>query len=249
MKIDVLFQGFPGKMTRGYMSWSSIIYVEDAGHQILFDTGSMSERSELPNRFKEHNLHMDDIDIVVLSHFHHDHVMNFDYFKNARILLHEKEADWVLSNPGDWAIPKYLFPALQNTGRLELISKDGEIAPGIELLHTPGHTIGCMSMVLRAKKMATTVLAGDAVKNLTELATGKVAMSWDNQASSTSIEKIRDIAKVVIPGHDRILQVMADKIVATTACHEMITIPKGVCDKNNPEVIELSVKPTSLKIC
>lgn len=248
MKIDVLFQGFPGKMTRGYMSWSSVIYVEHGGHKILFDTGSMSERSELPNRFKEHGLNMDDIDILVLSHFHHDHVMNFDYFKNARILLHEQEAAWVLSDPDSWPIPKSLFPVLQGTGRLELISKDQELISGIEILHTPGHTVGCMSLVLRDENMPTTILAGDAVKNLAELATGEVAMSGDNQISNASIKKIRHLADVVIPGHDRTLEVKTDKIVAVTACCETITIPQGVYDADHPTNIELLLSPSSLAI-
>lgn len=248
MKIDVLFQGFPGKMTRGYMGWSSVIYVEQAGYKILFDTGSMTERSELPNRIKEQGIDMDDIDILVLSHFHYDHVMNFDYFKNARILLHEQEAAWVLSDPNSWPIPKSLFPVLQCTGRLELISGDQEIVSGVQTLYTPGHTMGSMSLVLRDANMPTTVLAGDAVKNLAELATGKVAMSWNDQKSSTSIKKIRHIADVVIPGHDRILAVKSDKIVAVTTCNETITIPKGVYDPDCSIDIKLLLGPSSLAI-
>ncbi len=248
MKVDVLFQGFPGRMTRGYMGWSSIVYVEHAGHKILFDTGGMGERNELPKRFAEHGLKIDDIDILVLSHFHHDHVMNFDYFRNARILLHEKEAAWVLSNPDDWPTPKYLFPVLQSTGRLELIGKDQEILPGIQTLLSPGHTPGCMALVLRDQNMPTTVLAADAVKNITELATGQVGMSLDNAASAKSIRKIREIAEIVVPGHDRVLQVTADKIIATTCCREVITVPQGVLDAAAPEQIELVIQPTSMAI-
>ena len=248
MKIDVLFRGFPGRMTRGYMGWSSIVHVEHAGHKLLFDTGGMGERPELPKRFAEHGLSIKDIDILVLSHFHHDHVMNFDYFRNARILLHEKEAAWVLSNPDDWPQPKYLFPVLQGTGRLEQIRKDEEILPGIQTLLSPGHTPGCMSLVLRDRDMPTTVLAGDAVKNITELATGQVGMSLDNAESAKTIRRIREIAEIVVPGHDRILQVTPDKIIATTSCHEVITVPQGVLDVAAPKQIELVIQPTSMAI-
>ncbi|MEN6412329.1 MAG: MBL fold metallo-hydrolase [Veillonellales bacterium] len=246
MKIDVLFQGFPGKITRGYMSWSSVVYVETVGHKILFDTGSMVERSELPKRFAEHGLRMDDIDLLVLSHFHHDHIMNFDYFKNARILLHEQEAEWVSQDVEDWPVPKYLFPVLQNSGRLELIQKDEEILPGVSTLLSPGHTPGCMSLVLRDHDMPITVLAGDAVKNISELATGEVAMSWDNAASARTIRKIRQTADVVIPGHDRILRILPGKIAATTSCHETITIPPGTADAESSRDINLTIEPTSL---
>jgi glyoxylase-like metal-dependent hydrolase (beta-lactamase superfamily II) len=248
MKVDVLFQGFPGRMTRGYMSWSSIVYVESGEYKILFDTGGMGERNELPKRIKEHGINIDDINLLVLSHFHHDHVMNFEYFRNCRIVLHKKEAEWVQSDPDDWPMPKYLFPVLQSTGRLELINKDEEIAPGIKTLLSPGHTPGCMSLVICDKDRPVIVLAGDAVKNMTELATGEVAMSHDNQESAKTIRKIRNIADIVIPGHDRTLKVEPDKIIAVTACHEIITVPSGVADVNNPKTFELVIEQNSLKI-
>jgi glyoxylase-like metal-dependent hydrolase (beta-lactamase superfamily II) len=131
---------------------------------------------------------------------------------------------------------------------LELIRKDEEILPGIQTLLSPGHTPGCMSLVLRDQNMPTTVLAGDAVKNMTELATGQVGMSLDNAASARSIRRIREIAQIVIPGHDRILQVTLDRIIATTSCHEVITIPQGVVDPDASKQIELLIQPTSMAI-
>jgi glyoxylase-like metal-dependent hydrolase (beta-lactamase superfamily II) len=141
-----------------------------------------------------------------------------------------------------------LFPVLQGTGRLEQIRKDEEILPGIQTLLSPGHTPGCMSLVLRDRDMPTTVLAGDAVKNITELATGQVGMSLDNAESAKTIRRIREIAEIVVPGHDRILQVTPDKIIATTSCHEVITVPQGVLDVAAPKQIELVIQPTSMAI-
>lgn len=246
MKTDLIFQGFPGKLTSGYMGWSSVIYIETQGIKILFDTAGAGRRSDIRKRIEERGVKAEDIDILVLSHFHEDHVYNFDYFKKARILLHAKEAEWVESDPDAWSVPKFLYPVLVATGRLELISKDIEIAPGVSTLFTPGHTPGGMSLVLRDKGMPITVVAGDAVKNLTELATGKVAMSWNNDISAQSIAKIRDIAEIVIPGHDRILMVTPDRVVATTSLHETIIIPPGVVDADKERCIELVVEPTWL---
>ncbi len=246
MKVEVLFQGFPGIITRGYMSWSSIVYVETKGVKILFDTGGYGERSELPKRFKEHGLDMRKIDVVVLSHFHHDHVMNIDYFPNSRILLHEKEYEWVKSNPDDWPIPKFLFPVLEGNRQFEIIKGEPQIAHGVQVVLTPGHTPGSISLVLRDKDMPVTVLAADAVKNLAEISTCMVAMSHDNEASAKSIRRIRDLAQVIVPGHDRILEVREDRVVAITSCHETITIPHGVCDQDGPRYLELVIEQTSL---
>ena len=246
MRMEVLFQGFPGKLSRGYMGWSSVVYVETRGTKILFDTAGPGRRNDIRGRLEEIGAKADDIQILVLSHFHDDHVYNWDYFKNARILLHARESEWVLSDPDAFPVPKFLYPAIVNSGRFELVRDDIEIAPGVQTLLTPGHTPGCMSLVLRDNNMPTTVLAGDAVKNLTELASGKVAMSMNNELSAQSIAKIRDLAELVVPGHDRLLKVTADRIIATTSLHETIIIPPGVANGEGPRYLELVIEPTWL---
>jgi glyoxylase-like metal-dependent hydrolase (beta-lactamase superfamily II) len=244
MEINIILQGFPGKMTRGYMGWSSVVLVDTGDHKILFDTGGYGERPEIPKRFKELGIEMTDIDILVLSHFHHDHVINYDYFANARIMIHEKEVDWIHSDIFDWPTPKYLFPIVESTGRLEVIKGDEEIASGVETLLSPGHTPGCMALVLRDPNRPTTILAGDAVKNMHELVTGRVDMSWDNDASANSIRRIKEIGEIIIPGHDRMMQLSSNKIKALTLCHETIFIPKGVADPLNGKSIDLIIEPT-----
>jgi hypothetical protein len=73
-------------------------------------------------------------------------------------------------------------------------------------------------------------------------------MSLDNDASANTIRKIRSIAEIVIPGHDRILRVTPDRIIATTSCYEVITVPQGVLDVAAPKQIELVIQPTSMAI-
>jgi glyoxylase-like metal-dependent hydrolase (beta-lactamase superfamily II) len=244
MKVHVIMQGFPGKSTRGYMGWSSVVLVETGDHKILFDTGGYGERPEIPKRLNKLGFAPTDIDILVLSHFHCDHVINFDYFTNARILIHEKEVEWVHSDIFDWACPKFLFPVVENTGRLEIIREDVEIVPGVQTLLSPGHTPGCMALVLRDSNKPVTVLAGDAVKNMRELVTGEVDMSWDNEASANSIRRIREIGQFVLPGHDRYMELSSTKVKALTSCDETIFIPKGVADPDNAKSIQLLIEPT-----
>ena len=246
MRMELIFSGFPGKLASGYMGWSAVVYLESGGQKILFDTGGPGKRKDIRKRLEELGVAAEDIDILVLSHFHDDHVYNYDYFKKARILLHAKEAEWVLSDPDDFPIPKYLYPEVVKTGRLELITKDVEIAPGVQTLHSPGHTAGCMALVLREPEKPVIILAGDAVKNIAELASGKVDMTWDDEASARSITKIREIAEIVVPGHDRLLQVTSTKIIATTTLHETIIIPSGVAKNDGPRLIDLIIEPTWL---
>jgi glyoxylase-like metal-dependent hydrolase (beta-lactamase superfamily II) len=246
MKIEMVFQGFPGKLLGGILGWSSVVYIDTAGTKIVFDTAGPGRRNDLRARLEEVGTKANDIDILVLSHFHDDHVYNVDCFPNAQILLHAKEAEWVLSDPDAFAIPKHMYPAVVGSGRLQLISDDVEIAPGVQTILIPGHTPGCMGLVLRENGKPTTVLAGDAVKNLAELATGKVAMSLNNDSSARSIAKIRNIADIVIPGHDRTLQITPDKIIAISSIHGTIVIPPGVMDRDEQKYFELIIEPSWL---
>jgi len=240
MHVNVLVQGFPGKITRGYMGWSAIVLIDTEETKILFDTGGWGERKELPKRLNDLGLKPTDIDILVLSHFHYDHVINFDYFTNARILMHQKEVEWIHGDDCEWT-PKSLFPVVESTGRLELISEDIEIAPGVHTLLSPGHTPGCMALVLNEQGKPTTVVAGDAVKNINELVTGMVDISWSNEESAKSIRRIREIGKVIIPGHDRVLEIDENVVRAITDCDETIFIPKGVAHPSHDTTISLRI--------
>jgi glyoxylase-like metal-dependent hydrolase (beta-lactamase superfamily II) len=246
MKYELVFPGFPGRMTSGTLGWGAMVYIEQGSHKIMFDTAGPGKRIEIHQRLREIGVDANEIDMLIISHFHYDHVYNYDYFPKARIIMHQAESDWVGGNPDNYAIPPHFYAAIRKTGRLELIKKDEEIIPGIETLLVPGHTPGGMALVLRVSDMPVTVVAGDAVKNMAELANGKVPKAWDTAACAQSIKKIRDIAEVVIPGHDRILQVTKDKIIALTALHETIVIPEGVVDKYQPTRFELIIEPTCL---
>lgn len=246
MKYTLVFPGFPGRMTSGSLGWGAMVYIEHGSCKMMFDTAGPGKRIEVRRRLQEIGIDANEINMLILSHFHYDHVYNCDYFPKARIIMHQVESDWVSGNPDNYAIPPHFYSAIQKTGRLELIKRDEEIIPGIETLLVPGHTPGGMALVLRDPNMPVTVVAGDAVKNIAELADGKVPTAWNSAASAQSIKKIRNIAEVVIPGHDRILQITGDKIVALTKLHETIVIPSGVADKDQPARFELIIEPTWL---
>ena len=230
MEIKVLFQGFPGKLQRGFLGWSSMIYIASGKQKILVDTGSFGDAPEIPKRLAQINVKMEEIDTVFLSHFHYDHIINAHLFPNATYLLSKIEAEYVTGGSGDWAVPEYYFYHLEKTGRLKLVESEMKIAEGIRSIYTPGHTPGLMSLLIEDESMPTTLIASDAVKNIAELQTGNVPMAWDTTVSKQTIENIRDRVTRVIPGHDRILHVEKDRIVACHSIHERIQLPPGISD-------------------
>ena len=93
-----------------------------------------------------------DIDVVVASHLHFDHVGGFTAraedgrivprFPNARYIAHRGE--WHdATHPHDRNRASYLqenFAPLQTAGVLELVDDDAEIVPGVRFRRSGGHT-------------------------------------------------------------------------------------------------------------
>ncbi len=229
----------------GYMEWSTVALVQSGGKTILFDTGGTGKRVDLLPRLANAGVTPESVDILFLSHFHSDHCYNFDYFPNASILLHKQEIPHIEKDADPWQ-PRFLYAPIKSTGRLGTVAEGDVLAPGVSVLHLPGHTPGCMGLLLEHSSMPRTVVAGDAVKNIAELAKGAAAMSMDQEATSRSIAKVRDLAERVIPGHDRTLQIEKDRIVAVDQAEETVVVPADVVDIGAPRRLELKLEPTSL---
>ncbi|MGH2628945.1 MAG: MBL fold metallo-hydrolase [Actinomycetota bacterium] len=100
----------------------------------------------------------EDIDTVVLTHVHDDHLggtVSFDRgepvpaFPRARYLLQRADREWQTSlardDEEDATIDELLLQPLERSGQLELIDGDHDVADAIHLQlaagHTPGHQI------------------------------------------------------------------------------------------------------------
>ncbi|QQE74394.1 MBL fold metallo-hydrolase [Brevibacillus composti] len=208
MDITVLFDGFPGRSSRGFLGWSSCVLIRREGERpILFDTLGFNERYTLLERLNQAGVSPDEIGTVLLSHFHFDHAVNYPLFPNATFYLHEKEVAHIAENgKKDLAVPVEMFPALRDCGRLEILSGTSGIVEGLNWLHTPGHTPGLYSILVdyQGEKWA---IVSDTIKNRQELSTGEVSMTWDDAKSKESIEAIKEWADIVVPGHDQLLRV------------------------------------------
>lgn len=210
--MDVLFDGFSGKSSRGYLGWSSCVLLRpESGRPMLFDTAGFNERSVLIEKLASLGVGPEEVGTVFLSHFHFDHAVNYGLFKNAVFHLHEAEVHHVRENGDhDLAVPFEMYPSLEETGRLNILSgKQGE-ENGVRWIHTPGHTPGLYSLSVEHGGECW-ILASDAVKNKEELTTGKAAMTWNERQSKESIAWIASHADHVLPGHDAPLKVSRER--------------------------------------
>ena len=106
------------------------------------------------------NLTPEEIDVVIHTHLHNDHCENDYKCVNAKIFVHEKELERIHNpHPLDYRYNEEFIDEVEENGQVEIISKDGEILPGIEVMHTPAHTEGGLSILINTAK-GTAVITG-----------------------------------------------------------------------------------------
>ena len=159
-------------------STSTLILSPDAN--ILVDTSSRGSRSELLDGLERAKVPPSQIDIVVLTHMHNDHVGNLDLFPGARKLARSEE---------------------RLVEGIEPVTEDMELVPGVSLMHTPGHTEGSMSVVARTPGYVY-VMAGDAIPTRGNherwLPPG---ICIDPDLARSSMERICRAGDIIVPGH------------------------------------------------
>jgi glyoxylase-like metal-dependent hydrolase (beta-lactamase superfamily II) len=168
----------PGKLPSAYMTnsdWSAhkdlldvdgnfdiqigCFLVRTKDKTVLIDAGlgpmefGPFKGGQLPDRLAAVGVKPADIDLVLLTHLHIDHigwVVRDDepYFPNATVRFGEKDLDQFVrsDNPDFVAAP--MVATLEARGLADPIRSDGEIAPGISTLHAPGHTLGHRCVVI-----------------------------------------------------------------------------------------------------
>jgi len=110
----------------------------------------------------------EDVKVILHTHLHIDHAGNDDMFPNARIIIPRKEMMFSVSGlDGGYPISyiTYLVSQLAVPGRIRLIDEDCEIAPGIKLEITAGHTYGSMLIKVNTKHGVATI-CGDVIYNI-----------------------------------------------------------------------------------
>jgi len=133
-----------------------------------------------------------DIVAVIVSHLHFDHCGQLDAL-TAPVFVQAREYE--ASQEAGYTVPQW---ATITEERLRLIDGDREIADGIRLLYTPGHTPGHQSVVVETAS-GREVIAAQTAFRAGELRAGAASSSnlfgdvWADTATE-SLERIRALA-------------------------------------------------------
>ena len=190
---------------------SYAVLVEHDDGLVLFDTGFDLEHTnavlpfELPEQTEEQSVprqlelagfSVSDVTTLVNSHLHFDHVGGNKHFSGIPNVLHETE----LAQARDHE-PFEFFGYSDKTwdhdgAQFETISGDVELAKGLWLFETPGHTVGHYSLLISGDSDAKPMLfAFDVVYTQPALEKGiQPGFHIDPRAGVRSIARVKEIA-------------------------------------------------------
>jgi glyoxylase-like metal-dependent hydrolase (beta-lactamase superfamily II) len=171
---------------------SSVTLIQTKNHNIIVDTSTKDKRDIIIEELKKLNLEPKDIDVVINTHRHYDHIENNDLFENAKIYASAQEC--IVECEGC-----KLYSHVEDVKDFIPVEKfqDDEIT----IIKTPGHTYGSISVVY-----GDYIIVGDAAP-LKENILGDVLPLdiVDYRAAKGSLRRIKLLKKNVITGHDGIV--------------------------------------------
>jgi glyoxylase-like metal-dependent hydrolase (beta-lactamase superfamily II) len=214
VRVDTVLQGYRFGTDHGAPAFCGVNLIEGEDStgrltRILVDTGHTGLRPTLTRELARRGLTATDIDMVVCTHAHWDHIENLDVFERAQIVLHRNERRYV-KNPhrNDHACPPWIDAIFERyQDRIREVEEGVRLLAGVEIVDAPGHSAGTIA-VTAATAEGTAVIAGDAIQNSFVAVERKNALVfWSDAQATRTVEKLVSLADVIYPGHDQAFRI------------------------------------------
>ena len=190
-EIQILIEGYAKKTKDGWLASSSTVLIKDSGLNILVDPGS--NKKLLLKKLVEEDLRPKDINLIFVTHYHLDHILNIRLFPNCDIL------DGSEINRDD-----------------KIFEYSGNIPhTNVQVIPTPGHAHEHASLLVKTDK-GNIVIAGDLFwwgedeeqkTDYDSLIKKEDPYVKDQDMIKKSREEVLEIADYVIPGHGKMFRV------------------------------------------
>jgi len=167
---------------------TNCLLVDGRGRRLLIETGNGDKFSpkekeiygidhdrSVETQLRDIGVAPDSIDTVIMTHLHFDHSGGTTrrtasggfapVFPRARHVIQKREYDDA-THPHERNRASYLsenFAPLAEAGLLQLADGDEEIAPGVRVVRTPGHTAGHQSVLIDSGDGRHILFLGDVV--------------------------------------------------------------------------------------
>ena len=191
-ELKILIEGYAREEGDVEKASSTTVLIKDSGKNIVVDPGM--NKPMLTEALKKEGLTYEDIDYVVLTHTHTDHMLLTALFTNAKVI-------------DPWSIHTFDGTTVDHDNAIP--------ETNIKLLKTPGHDPSHICVIVETDK-GKIVVAGDVFwwpdgkeqeTDREGLINKKDPYMKDEAKLKESRAKVLDIADYIIPGHGKMFKV------------------------------------------
>lgn len=193
-KISILLNGYGYTDAENrYRANGTCTLITGNGLKIIVDTGSPRDKERLLEKLKQHKIVPEDVNFVVCTHGHVDHVGNLNLFPNA---VHMVSHD-ILQG-----LDIYVDPP-ENFDKGVPYCIDGE---NVQVISTPGHTHSDVTVVITGTEYGTVAVCGDLFEHEDdEKLWAEFSECPEKQRENR--RRVLEIADWIVPGHGKMFKV------------------------------------------
>ena len=161
---------------------------------VLVDTGTGTNKEYLFSKLRENGVEPENIELIVNTHCHFDHVGGNHLFPNAKIAIHRLDA-LSLRNGDSFLTASETFGVDNIQSKVDIELEEGDKIGNFEVIHTPGHTKGGICLWNGENLISgDTIFAGGGVGRT------DIGGNWNDLKKSVSKLMKLDVLNIY-PGH------------------------------------------------
>ncbi|MDA1632921.1 N-acyl homoserine lactonase family protein [Bacillus cereus] len=160
----------------------------------------MTEEDRIVNILKRVGYEPEDLLYIISSHLHFDHAGGNGAFTNTPIIVQRDEYETAQHSE------EYMKECILPNLNYKIIEGDYEVVPGVQLLHTPGHTPGHQSLLIKTEKSGSVLLTIDASYTKENFEDEVPFAGFNPELALSSIKRLKEVVMkekpIVFFGHD-----------------------------------------------
>ena len=194
-------------------------YIQGTEEKVLVDAGGDVEYlskvrghpayniQTLESGLNKVGISISDVDLIIQTHLHHDHVALASRFPKARVLVQRDELEFA-RNPHPLFATSYVKEFIEGLN-FEIIHGDVQVSKEISVLLTPGHSPGSQSVSIKTEQGTAIISGFCSVRENFGAPVGKISSTVIPPGVHTnlfdaydSLVRIKEEADIIVPLHD-----------------------------------------------